>query len=78
MKRLRRLHSGDRIALVAPASSFPREQLDAGVAELNRLGFEAVYDESILEKDRFAAGSVDTRVKAMRAPSGLTRNHWAP
>ena len=65
MKRLRRLHPGDRIALVAPASSFPREQLDAGVAELTRLGFEAVYDESILDRDRFAAGSVETRVKAI-------------
>jgi muramoyltetrapeptide carboxypeptidase len=56
------------VALVAPASSFPREELDAGVAELNRLGFEAVYDESILEKERFVAGSVETRVRAiMRA-----------
>jgi muramoyltetrapeptide carboxypeptidase len=68
VKRLRQLHSGDRIALVAPASSFPREELEAGVAELNRLGFEAVYDASILHKERFVAGSVDTRVKAiMRA-----------
>lgn len=65
MRRLRRLHSGDRIALVAPASSFSREELDAGVAELNRLGFEAVYDESILHKERFVAGSVETRVKAI-------------
>ena len=68
MKRLRRLHPGDRIALVAPASSFPREELTAGVAELNRLGFEPVYDETILDKDRFVAGSVTTRVNAiMRA-----------
>ena len=68
MKRLRRLRPGDRIALVAPASSFPREELDGGVAELNRLGFEAVYDESILDKERFVAGSVETRVNAiMRA-----------
>jgi muramoyltetrapeptide carboxypeptidase len=63
--RLRRLQSGDRIALVAPASSFPREEVDAGVAELARLGFEAVYDDTLFEKERFVAGSVETRVRAI-------------
>lgn len=68
MKRLRRLHAGDRIALVAPASSFPHEELSAGISELKRLGFDAVYDPSILDKDRFVAGSVQTRVtQIMRA-----------
>jgi muramoyltetrapeptide carboxypeptidase LdcA involved in peptidoglycan recycling len=33
--------------------------------ELSRLGFEAVYDESIFDKDRFVAGSVETRVRAI-------------
>ena len=65
VKRLRRVHPGDRIALVAPASSFPPEELSAGVVELKRLGLEPVYDDSILEKDRFVAGSVQTRVKAI-------------
>jgi muramoyltetrapeptide carboxypeptidase len=65
VKRLRRLQSGDRIALVAPASSFPDEELNAGVGELKRLGFEPVFDDSILDKERFVAGSVDTRVKAI-------------
>ena len=65
MKRLRRLQSGDRVALVAPASSFPHEELAAGVAELARLGFEATYEDSIFEKDRFVAGSVETRVRAI-------------
>ena len=65
MKRLRRLHAGDRIALVAPASSFRPEELTAGIAELKRLGFDPVYDESLLEKERFVAGSVETRVRAI-------------
>ena len=65
MIRLRRLKSGDRVALVAPASSFPPEEVAAGVAELSRLGLEAVYDESIFDKDRFVAGSVETRVRAI-------------
>jgi len=65
VKRLRRLRSGDRIALVAPASSFPHDEVAAGVAELSRLGFEAIYDDSIFEKERFVAGSVETRVRAI-------------
>jgi muramoyltetrapeptide carboxypeptidase len=63
--KLRRLQSGDRVALVAPASSFPREEIAAGVAELARLGLEAVYDETIFDKGVFEAGSVETRVKAI-------------
>jgi len=64
--KLRRLKSGDRVALVAPASSFPPEEVQGGVAELARLGLEAVYDESIFEKDRFVAGSIQTRVAAIQ------------
>ena len=63
MIRLRRLRSGDRVALVAPASSFPHEEVAAGVAELTRLGLEPVYDQTILDKARFVAGSVETRVR---------------
>lgn len=63
--KLRRLRSGDRVALVAPASSFPREEVDGGVAELARLGLEAVYDDSLFERERFVAGSVGTRVRAI-------------
>ena len=65
MIRLRRLRSGDRVALVAPASSFPHEEIPAGVAELARLGLEAVYDQTIFDKDRFVAGPVETRVRAI-------------
>ncbi len=65
MIRLRRLTPGDRVALVAPASSFPPEEVEAGVAELARLGLEAVYDPSIFDRERFVAGSVQTRVDAI-------------
>lgn len=67
MKHLRRLRSGDRIALVAPASSFPHEELTAGVAELQRLGFEPVYEPSIFDKTTFTAGSAATRAAAIHA-----------
>jgi muramoyltetrapeptide carboxypeptidase len=65
VRRLRRLKSGDRVALVAPASSFPREEVAGGVAELARLGLEAVYDDTIFDRERFVAGSVETRVRAI-------------
>jgi muramoyltetrapeptide carboxypeptidase len=63
--KLRKLRSGDRIALIAPASSFPHEEVSAGVAELARLGFEAVYDDTLFDKETFVAGSVGTRVRAI-------------
>ena len=65
MIRLRRLQSGDRVALVAPASSFPPEEVQAGATELARLGLEVVYDQSVFEKDRFVAGTIETRVRAI-------------
>ena len=60
-----RLRSGDRIALVAPASAFKRDEFDAGVAELSRLGFEAVYDDRVFDRHRFVAGDPVTRVAAL-------------
>ncbi len=65
MIKLRRLKAGDRVALVAPASSFAPEEIEAGVAELARLGFEAVYDDAIFAKATFVAGSVETRVRSI-------------
>lgn len=66
MISLRRLKPGDRVALVAPASSFPPEEIPAGIAELKRLGLEAIVDPSIYEKTTFEAGSVSTRAGAIR------------
>ena len=38
MRKPRALRPGDKIAVIAPASSFARDEFDAGVAELRRLG----------------------------------------
>ena len=62
---VRRLRPGDRVALVAPASPFAREELDAGVAELRRLGLEAVYDDTLFARERFVAGTADLRATAI-------------
>ena len=61
----RRLRSGDRISLVAPASPFKPEELDAAVAELGRLGFEAVYDQRVLARNRFVAGDAALRAAVL-------------
>lgn len=61
----RRLQPGDRIALVAPASSFKRDEFDAGVVELRTLGYEAVYDERVFARDRFVAGEAALRVASV-------------
>src|SRR5690606_29557795 len=65
--RPRRLAAGDRIRLLAPGSAFRPEQLEAGVAELARLGFEAVYDEGVLVRGRVEAGSAAHRAAALHA-----------
>ena len=61
----RRLNPGDRVALVAPASAFERDEFEAGITELARLGFEAVYDERVFDRKRFVAGDPVTRVTAL-------------
>jgi muramoyltetrapeptide carboxypeptidase len=67
MRKPRALHPGDRIAVVAPASAFKHEDFHAGVAELRRLGFEPVYDDSVFERKRYLAGAAETRARALRA-----------
>lgn len=64
MRRPRALRPGDRVAIVAPASPFARDEFDAGVAELRTLGFEVVYDESVFERTGYVAGSAETRASA--------------
>jgi muramoyltetrapeptide carboxypeptidase len=66
--KFRPVPPGGRIALVAPASPFERAQFDAGVAELRRLGFTAVYDDSVFDRLPLTAGTAETRARAiMRA-----------
>lgn len=70
--KFRAVPPGARVAVVAPASAFERAQLDLGLAELRRLGFEPVFDESIFERGPFTAGSAAVRAAAlMRAFDGM-------
>jgi muramoyltetrapeptide carboxypeptidase len=67
MRKPRALSSGDRLAVVAPASPFKREEFDRGIAELRKLGFEPVYDDSVFERQRYVAGPATTRAAAIHA-----------
>ena len=59
------LTPGDRIAIVSPASPFARVEFDGGVAELRRLGFVPVYDDSVFARDGgYLSGSADLRAQA--------------
>lgn len=66
MLKPRALHSGDRLAVVAPASGFDRTEFLRGVDEITRLGFEPVYDESVFERLAYVAGAADGRAAALR------------
>jgi muramoyltetrapeptide carboxypeptidase len=69
MLKPRALKPGSRIAVVAPASAFKRTEFDAGVAEIARLGFVPVYDDSVFETGRpfYLAGSPEVRAAAVRS-----------
>jgi muramoyltetrapeptide carboxypeptidase len=68
MLKPRGLRRGDRIAVVAPASAFARDQFEAGVAELRTLGLDPVYDDSVFDRGPLAymAGTAERRAESWR------------
>ena len=66
MLKPRALRPGDRVAVVAPASSFARAEFDAGLDELRRLGYEPVFDDSVFARARYTAGDPAVRAAAFR------------
>src|SRR5262249_15565425 len=56
---------GDKVALVAPASSFNKESFLAGCARLQQMGFEPVYSPDIFDRDLYFAGSADRRLREL-------------
>jgi muramoyltetrapeptide carboxypeptidase len=55
------------VAVVAPASPFERDEFDAGLAELRRLGFEPVHDERVFDRQGFVAGAARSRASSLNA-----------
>ena len=66
MLKPRALRPGDRIAVVAPASAFNRDEFDRGIDEIRGLGFVPVYDESVFARRLYLAGSASVRAHALR------------
>lgn len=65
MLKPRALRSGDRLAVVAPASPFTRDEFDKGIAELRHLGFEPVYEDSVFDRCGYVAGDASVRTRAL-------------
>jgi len=68
MLKPRALRPGDRLAVVSPASPLSRDEFDAGMAEIRRLGFEPVYDDSVFARAApgYLSGSPELRAAAIR------------
>jgi muramoyltetrapeptide carboxypeptidase len=55
------LRHGDKIGLIAPASSFSREAFLRGCDRLRQMGYEPVYSQNIFDRDIYFAGTADRR-----------------
>lgn len=65
-RKPRALRRGDRIAIVAPASPFAREEFDRGIQEIRTLGFDPVFDDSVFARERYVAGPASLRAEAFQ------------
>ena len=59
------LKAGDKIGIIASASSFNRAGFEAGCERLRQMGYEPVYSESIFDRDLYFAGSTERRVREL-------------
>jgi muramoyltetrapeptide carboxypeptidase len=56
------LQAGDTVGIVAPSSSFRRDEFEAGCAHLLRLGYQPFYQPSIFDRELYFGGPVRRRV----------------
>ena len=59
------LKPGDKIGIIAPASSFNRTGFEAGCERLRQMGYEPVYSENIFDRDLYFAGSTERRAREL-------------
>lgn len=64
-RRPRRLVPGDRVALVAPASPVQPDDLARGADELRSLGFDPVFDDRVLARHGYVAGTPALRAACL-------------
>jgi muramoyltetrapeptide carboxypeptidase len=63
MRKPKALKPGDRIAIVAPASPFARDEFERGVLELGQLGLEPVYSDQVFARTGYLAGTAAARAR---------------
>jgi muramoyltetrapeptide carboxypeptidase len=63
------LRKGDKVGLIAPASSFSREGFLKGCDRLRQMGYEPVYEQDIFERDIYFAGTAERRTRELQ-------NYW--
>jgi muramoyltetrapeptide carboxypeptidase len=61
------LRRGDTVGIVAPASAIQADALIAGCETLTRMGYKPVYEDSILERDLYFAGTAERRRHELHA-----------
>ena len=61
------LRRGDTIGVVAPASNVKREDVEAGIARLQELGYRVVVGDSVFARDLYFAGSPEARARDLKA-----------
>jgi muramoyltetrapeptide carboxypeptidase len=61
----RALRPGDKVGLIAPASSFNRQGFESGCRRLREMGYEPVYSQDIFARDLYFAGSADRRLREL-------------
>lgn len=59
------LRVGDKIGLIAPASSFNREAFLRGCDRLRQMGYEPVYSQDIFDCDIYFAGTAERRTQEL-------------
>lgn len=57
------LRKGDKIGLIAPASSFNRDAFLAGCDRLRQMGYAPVYSQDIFDRDFYFAGTAERRAR---------------
>jgi len=61
----RALRPGDTVGIVAPASSFKRDEFEPGCEALREMGYKPVFSESIFDHDLYFAGSAERRAREL-------------
>jgi muramoyltetrapeptide carboxypeptidase len=69
------LEPGNAVRIVAPASPIEEDALRRGVAELERLGYEAKWDPRVLARQAYFAGSTEERLAKLLFALDENRSH---